>query len=78
MLDYLLPAVERATLMPVDTSRNKSGETFSGLRFLQHAEEYARMAAAAMDRLFAEPLDGEPVAPLTSPMRLSWDAWSIE
>jgi hypothetical protein len=44
----------------------------------QHAEEYARMAAAAMDRFFAEPLDGEPVAPLTSPIRLSWDAWSIE
>jgi hypothetical protein len=44
----------------------------------QHAEEYARMAAAALDRLFAEPLDTEPVAPLTSPIRLSWDSWSIE
>jgi hypothetical protein len=42
----------------------------------QHAEEHARMAAEAMNRVAAKLLRGEPVAPMPSPMRLSWDAWA--
>jgi hypothetical protein len=46
--------------------------------FDQHAEEHARMAAEAIDRAAVKLLGGEPVAPMPSPMRLSWDAWATE
>jgi hypothetical protein len=44
----------------------------------QHADEHARAAAEAMNRVAAKLLSGEPVAALPSPMRLSWDAWATE
>jgi hypothetical protein len=42
----------------------------------QHAEEHVRAAAEAMNRAAARLLKGEPVMPVPSPMRLSWDAWA--
>lgn len=44
----------------------------------QHAEEHARAAADAMNRVAAKLLSGEPIAPVPSPMRLPWDAWATE
>jgi hypothetical protein len=44
----------------------------------QHAEEHARFAADAMNRAAAKLLSGEPVAPMPSPMRLSWGAWATD
>jgi hypothetical protein len=44
----------------------------------QHAEEHARMAAEAMNKVVVNLLSGESTAPLPSPMRLSWDAWATE
>jgi hypothetical protein len=44
----------------------------------QHAEEHARMAAEALDRVAAKLLSGESAAPMPSPMRLSWDSWATE
>jgi hypothetical protein len=44
----------------------------------QHADEHARMAAEAMNRIAAKLLGGEPVTAMPSPMRLSWDAWAAE
>jgi hypothetical protein len=44
----------------------------------QHAEEHARMAAEALDRVAATLLSGESAAPMPSPMRLSWDSWATE
>ena len=44
----------------------------------QHADEHARMAAEAMNRVAAKLLGGEPVTAMPSPMRLSWDAWAAE
>jgi hypothetical protein len=38
----------------------------------QHATEHARAAADAMNSL----LTGEPVTPMPTPWRLSWDAWA--
>lgn len=43
----------------------------------QHAGGHARMAAEVMDRAAASLLRGEPVTPMPSPMRLSWDAWAV-
>ena len=42
----------------------------------QHAREHARRAAEAIDRAAASLLAGEPVTPVPSPMRLSWEAWA--
>jgi hypothetical protein len=44
--------------------------------FDQHAEEHARMAAEAINRVAVTLLNGESAAPMPSPMRLSWDAWA--
>ena len=46
--------------------------------FDQHAEEHARMAAEAMNKLVVKLMSGESAAPMPSPMRLSWDAWATE
>lgn len=43
----------------------------------QHAGEHARMAAEAIGRAAAALLSGEPVTPVRSPMRLSWEAWAV-
>jgi len=39
----------------------------------QHADAYSREAAEAMSRF----LTGEPAEPMSSPMRLRWDAWAV-
>lgn len=44
----------------------------------QHAEEYARMAAEAMDGVIAKLLSGEPGVARQSPTRLSWDTWATD
>jgi hypothetical protein len=40
----------------------------------EHADERARAAAQAMDSL----ITGEPVEPLPTPWRLSWDSWATD
>ncbi|HUZ53029.1 MAG TPA: hypothetical protein VMU94_10940 [Streptosporangiaceae bacterium] len=44
----------------------------------EHADEHARFAAEAASRSVTELLGGDPAAPMRSPVRLSWDAWSID
>jgi hypothetical protein len=42
----------------------------------QHQLEHARFAAEAMDRAASKLLKGEPIEPMQSPTRLSWEAWA--
>ena len=44
----------------------------------QHAEEHARFAAEAMNRVATKLLAGESVEPMPSPMRISWNAWETD